>query len=153
MNMKRALLIGVSGDGLPAGDVEKTLDTLKKLLREPLGFQVLCCTGSSSTREMILLNLSKLAKLTKPGDICLVYYFGHGGRVNFKDLEEQPSEHEFGYITTTKGNRDTDAGDFTAILDFELSQIDGRQARVIELCELRGAIGRQRRAVGTDNVH
>lgn len=126
MHMKRALLIGVPGDGLPAGDVARTLDTLKKLLQEPLGFQVLCCTGSGTTREVILSNLSKLAKLTKPGDTCLVYYFGHGGRVHFEDLDEQPTEHEFGYITTTKGKRDTDASEFTGILDFELSRLLSR---------------------------
>lgn len=84
-----------------------------------LGFgRVERCVGDRATRSRILGRLDALVSAAAPDDDCLVYYFGHGGRVRFPELPPPLDTHTFGYVTVHRAVR---GGPFEAVLDRELS--------------------------------
>jgi hypothetical protein len=107
--LRRALLIGVPAPGL---DVVFAIERLSPLLRAA-GFAVDRCVGEQATRAGILDRLEDLVRGCGSGDAYLIYYFGHGGRVRFTDIEQR--QEVFGFVTCHEK-----AG-FEAVLDRELS--------------------------------
>lgn len=113
---RRALLIGVPGGGI---NVALAAERLTPVL-SALGFAIEQRTDNRATRTGILEGLDQLIEISEPGDAVFLHYFGHGGRVQFTDVD---SDQVFGYVTCTKTLR----GAFEAVLDVELS------ARITEL--------------------
>jgi hypothetical protein len=123
---RRALLIGVPGGGI---NVSLAAERLEPLLVDELGFSVIRCVGSRATREAVLAALDRLIRQTQPGDACFVHYFGHGGRIEFSDLDDAWAGTVFGFISTIREARGE--GELAAVLDIELSR---RMAALDEIC-------------------
>ncbi|MCA9700542.1 MAG: caspase family protein, partial [Myxococcales bacterium] len=116
---RRALLIGVStseGHQHPLA-TEGALDRVAGFLSGRLGFEVECCLGPNATRDGMLTQLEAWVDRCRAdaSEACLLYYFGHGGRVHFEDQSGLAGE-EHGYLTC----RPSGAG-FEAVLGLEIS--------------------------------
>ena len=120
---RRALLIGVPGGGINVGLAAERLTPVLTTL----GFTIERRTDNRATRAGILAGLDRLIELSEPGDAVFIHYFGHGGRVQFTDVD---TDQVFGYVTCTKSLR----GAFEAVLDVELSarlsELDARCGNV-----------------------
>lgn len=123
---RRALLIGVSttNTGSKSLAVGAALTRVARVLEERHGFVVERREDDDATRSEILRGLDAWIADCRDADagVCLFYYFGHGGRIEFTDLEGHP-EHEFGYVTCRR-IEPRDAGGrqpFEGVLGFELS--------------------------------
>lgn len=126
--MGRALVIAVPAPGLK---VELALERLCPTL-VGLGFSVEILAKKTAAKKVvsekivakkdasrtnILAALAELGSKLEPDEPCLLYYFGHGGRVHFNDLEDSTTT-DFSYIsTTTRAARD----EFADVLGLELS--------------------------------
>ncbi len=113
--MRRALLIGSPALGL---DVGLALVRMQELLADALDFDsISTCTDDQATRTALLSALDAWICAAQPTDVCLLYYFGHGGQVRFTD--GPAAGHRFGLITTTPELHDAEG--YGCILDIELS--------------------------------
>lgn len=124
---RSALLIGVSSANGSVGkslSVTAAMDRVATVLGGRFGFAVERCEDEATTRLGMLDRLDAWIADCKQThvDVALLYYFGHGGRVEFSGLPAL-EEHEFGYVTCRRvepihadGRRP-----FEGVLGFELS--------------------------------
>ncbi|HET9168744.1 MAG TPA: caspase family protein [Actinospica sp.] len=113
-----ALLIGSETDGLTG--VGNDLDLMEDALR-PWAFAVRRVTGPQATRDGILAAYRELIDTVQPGDPAVIYYSGHGGRVEAPPPgTEGPSLMDLQFIAPTDFH-DSSPGDFRGITSVELS--------------------------------
>lgn len=110
--MHRALLMTLPEFG-DAG--QRALAMIRRAL-ERFGFEefVLLPAGARLTRESVHAALDELAERAGPDDACVVYYFGHGHRVVFEDLEGPHAARPFSYLRCDREH------EFDALLDIPL---------------------------------
>lgn len=114
----RALLIGCETDGLSG--VDNDLELMEKALR-PRGFAVRRISGPQATRDGILAAYGQLIDAVQPGEPAVVYYSGHGGRVEPPPPDTPgPALMDLQFIVPTDF-RDSSPGDFRGITSVELS--------------------------------
>lgn len=122
--VRRALLIGVA-TGVEPLRITASLDAVARRLTERHGFVVARCEGpQQTTRAAILARLDAwVAEVQREGaEVCLLYYFGHGGRVRFTGF----ADHELGYVACERRSRESRV--FEGVLGLELSLALGRLA-------------------------
>ena len=112
-----ALLIGCETDGLTG--VGNDLDLIESALR-PWAFTVRRITGPQATRGGILAAYRALIETVRPGEPAVVYYSGHGGRVEAPPDTNGPSLMDLQFLAPTDFH-DSSAGDFRGITSIELS--------------------------------
>lgn len=84
--MKRALLIASPFEGLlgPLNDVK-----IMEVVFRKQGFEILKCYGADATRNGIMDAWESIIRVSRPNDIVVIYYAGHGGIV--EDVANKPS--------------------------------------------------------------
>lgn len=119
----RALLIG-SAFGELSG-VENDVDAMGKALSQR-GLTIECCVRDEATRAGILSAYERMIAAVEPGDAAVVYYSGHGGRVQPPAAPESgPDLMDLQYIVPVDFAQST-AGDFRGITSMELSVLQAR---------------------------
>ncbi|PRP91411.1 Caspase domain protein [Enhygromyxa salina] len=98
---RRALLVAVpADDGKNQLSVDYAVNRVAQELEDRFAFDIERCVGARATREGILEALGAWVDRCRADDVdvCVFYYFGHGGRVQFVDLPAVIDE-VFGYVT------------------------------------------------------
>jgi hypothetical protein len=89
----------------------------------PRGFEIKRCTDGEATREGIIHAWRQLISESADGDVGVVYYSGHGGKVEMeKTTSEAGQPWRFQFLVPTDFDKTTDA-DFRGIADVELSHM------------------------------
>ncbi|MFV8754887.1 caspase family protein [Nannocystaceae bacterium ST9] len=150
----RVLLIGIRSDDF---DTVEAIDLVEGMVRRlnPAALIQRRFGRLEGTRDAILHALDAWIADTRADDTCLVYYFGHGGRVRFVNLGDGLACQVIPYLTCERQH-----GGFTGILDFELSgritELDrrcGNVTTIIDACYSGVAVrGEESRAVGRRSV-
>lgn len=70
--------------------------------------------GGVLTSAQVYGELEALIRRASPDDACVVYYFGHGGRVAFDDLEGPHAGRVFSYLACDRSD------DFAGLIDITL---------------------------------
>lgn len=122
--MKRALLIGVA-ELDPAGQFEPgpSLRAMQSLLDELGGWAITRVEGVAANREAVLAALASWESEIAPDDTALLYFVGHGGVVEIRDLPAPLGGRPVSYVAT--GRPDANWR-FEGILDIELSLVVAR---------------------------
>lgn len=126
--MRRALLIGVEDEHpdqrfRPA----PSLAAMEVLLGELGDWTITRVEGLSATRENVLAALASLEGAVGPDDTCLLYFVGHGGIVEIRDVGPPLGRRPVFYIAAARPAR---SWTFEAICDIELSLCLARIDRV-----------------------
>lgn len=115
-----ALLIGCGTGGLTG--VDNDLNAMEKALL-PRGFTITRITGPQATRAGILAAYRQLIDTVRPDEAAVVYYSGHGGRVQAPPPETPgPSLTDLQFLVPTDID-DPDREDFRGITSIELSEL------------------------------
>lgn len=113
-----------SGPGRRALRTSPALDRVAQVLRDRFEFEVVGCAGEQATRAGIIEALDAwIASCeAEAAEVCLLYYFGHGGRTQFTGVPGGP-EQEFGYVTCRRVEPIDGEGQrpFEGVLGLELS--------------------------------
>ena len=146
--MRRALLIGSQTNGLTG--VHEDLVQLRGALAR-FGFKSHTIQEGGATRDGILAALRRFIAATAPGDAALLYYTGHGGRVENKRkktifADGSPPAHEdepnsYQYILPTDHTLDNFRGIFSAEISAllaELTTITRNVTVVLDCCHAAG---------------
>jgi hypothetical protein len=124
----RALLIGPTSGGLTG--VGNDLDAMCKALTAR-GLSVSRCEGADATRAGILSACEKLVAEAVPGEPAVLYYSGHGGRVEPPATGEPgPDLMDMQFIVPADFRGTPGSGDFLGITSLELSALLTRLNRV-----------------------
>jgi hypothetical protein len=116
-------LIGCETDGLSG--VGNDLDLMEKTLL-PRGFAIRRITGVAASRDGILAAYRELIDAVQPGEPAVVYYSGHGGRVEAPPPETPgPPPMDLQFIAPSDFH-DSSPGDFRGITSVELSVLLGQ---------------------------
>jgi hypothetical protein len=113
---RRALLIGAATGGL-AG-VANDVAAMTRVL-QPRGFLIDTLSGAAATRDGIVDAYRRLIADAGPGDACVIYYSGHGGRLPAPDGVAS-ARPDLQFIVPTDFDDSTD-DDFRGITGVELS--------------------------------
>jgi Caspase domain len=124
-----ALLIGCGTDGLTG--VDNDLDVMERAL-QPRGFAMTRIAGPQATRAGILAAYRQLIDTVQPDEAAVVYYSGHGGRVQAPPPDTPgPSLMDLQFLVPTDID-DSPPGEFRGITSVELSVL---LAQLIERTE------------------
>jgi hypothetical protein len=114
--VKRALLIGSQTGVLRGchGDVALMDEVLRQL-----GFECTRLTEAGATQAGILAGYRALIDATQPGDVLIIYYTGHGGRIRDVSSINETTNAYWQFIVPTDFD-DSTTDDFRGILADEL---------------------------------
>ncbi|NVB42797.1 caspase family protein [Pseudenhygromyxa sp. WMMC2535] len=129
---------------------------MAQALEARFDFEFERCVGPSSTREGILTGLDEWIDRCRrdQAEVCLFYYFGHGGRAEFGDLEALAGER-LGYVTCRRESAGEAQSSFEAVLGIELSAKlssladEGRSVVCVLDCCYAGQVIREGRGART----
>jgi hypothetical protein len=111
----RALLLGVSSREFSVAEAIDEVATRLQLMLPDAEIDTHFGEGKC-TRERLLAVIDAWIARAEPHQHCLLYYFGHGGRVKFVGLGPELDDRVFAYLSCDRKDRQ-----FTGILDLELS--------------------------------
>lgn len=112
----RALLLGVPTPGFSVAEAIDELETRLRRMDPDVAITTHHHAGGWCTREQLLDVIDRWIDRSTTHDHCLLYYFGHGGRVRFTGLGPEIAERVFTYLSCEREDLS-----FTGILDLELS--------------------------------
>lgn len=111
----RALLLGVSTPGFSTAEAIDEVATRLHLMIPRSEIETHHGEGNC-TRKRLLEVIDAWIAGAEAHHHCLLYYFGHGGRVAFVGLRPELDDRVFAYLSC-----DREVNQFTGILDLELS--------------------------------
>ncbi len=122
--MKRALLIGVAEvDPTEQFEPGPSLRAMQSLLDELGGWAITRVAGVAASRGAVLAALAKWESEIEPDDVALLYFVGHGGVVEIRDLPPPLGGRPVFYVATARPDANWR---FEGVLDVELSLVVAR---------------------------
>lgn len=125
--MKRALLIGATLDTRENSfEPQPSLDAIEGILSDLGDWSISRISDGAATRAGIVAALAELEAALEPEDSVLLYFVGHGGAVEIRDLPPPLGGRQVFYLAAA---RDDPEWHFEAVLDVELSLVLARMDR------------------------